>query len=492
MSVGDFYIINNVIMSFSYSNASIKAPSAAIRNLDVSTIRILPKEGGELSDIFDAVKKDIGLTQEQIDLLSIFASAEGKNIPINEDGTFATNIGHTYTVESKTDEVLITNANDAPLCQLTPAGQVGFVANTSTCKTSTQNCTITEVFRAAAFIQLSGGGINMSNLPAGYLAAEFLESTGTQHMNTGVNAKGTLTTSVTVLTRVWDGSNNTNIVFGVNTSEYGYFLSLNYNKGNDTTEKQGAYGYGSPSAILIVSPKNALNTKYDFVWQKNILKRNGQLCANPDQKDFNTGYPILLFARRESNGSVGRSSKVIYLFSIAEDGKALLNYIPALDNNGSPCMFDTVTKKPFYNSGTGQFIAGFTLPQARKLGKLPAGTKLAVSLPVGYASDDGVVAALAEAESNGCVLTVQTYEAAGAAATFALRRVWVRKTQDENGNYVNADGVRYRVEWCEEVLGAEPEALGYEPFRSVEAAREYWGLVPYVDPAWEDELMVSE
>lgn len=32
--------------------------------------------------------------------------------------------------------------------------------------------------------------------------------------------------------------------------------------------------------------------------------------------------------------------------------------IPALDPTGSPCMYDTVTRTPFYNSGTGAFIAG--------------------------------------------------------------------------------------------------------------------------------------
>jgi hypothetical protein len=89
------------------------------------------------------------------------------------------------------------------------------------------------------------------------------------------------------------------------------------------------------------------------------------------------------------------------------------------------------------------------------------------------------------------VLTVQTYEAAGAAAaTFALRRVWVRKVQDENGTYVDADGSRWQVEWCVDVIGADPESLGYERFRSVEVAAEYWGLQPYQYP--EEEQLLTE
>lgn len=33
-----------------------------------------------------------------------------------------------------------------------------------------------------------------------------------------------------------------------------------------------------------------------------------------------------------------------------------VNFIPAIDPTGAPCMFDLVSRKPFYNAGTGDFI----------------------------------------------------------------------------------------------------------------------------------------
>ena len=33
-----------------------------------------------------------------------------------------------------------------------------------------------------------------------------------------------------------------------------------------------------------------------------------------------------------------------------------INLIPALDRNDTPCMYDTVSKKPFYNAGSGEFL----------------------------------------------------------------------------------------------------------------------------------------
>ena len=46
----------------------------------------------------------------------------------------------------------------------------------------------------------------------------------------------------------------------------------------------------------------------------------------------------------------------IYSFTISKDGKKIMNLIPALDRNGTPCMYDTVSKQTFYNAGTGKFL----------------------------------------------------------------------------------------------------------------------------------------
>lgn len=68
---------------------------------------------------------------------------------------------------------------------------------------------------------------------------------------------------------------------------------------------------------------------------------------------------------------------------------------------------------------------------------------------------------------------------------------WVRRHPSEYGNYVDADGTRYTVEWCHKLLtpdGSTEADHGYEPHESVEAACEAWGLVPYVDPEMAEEL----
>ena len=49
--------------------------------------------------------------------------------------------------------------------------------------------------------------------------------------------------------------------------------------------------------------------------------------------------------------------KINYRWHEIYDGETLLmKLIPAIDNTGTPCMFDLVSRKTFYNSGTGDFL----------------------------------------------------------------------------------------------------------------------------------------
>ena len=56
-------------------------------------------------------------------------------------------------------------------------------------------------------------------------------------------------------------------------------------------------------------------------------------------------------------------------FSIESEGVLQLNFIPALDPDGNPCMYDTVSQKPFYNMGTGQDFLYYIVPSTLSLRK---------------------------------------------------------------------------------------------------------------------------
>ena len=72
--------------------------------------------------------------------------------------------------------------------------------------------------------------------------------------------------------------------------------------------------------------------------------------------------------------------------------------------------------------------------------------------------------------------------------------IWVRKTEDEQGSYVAADGCRYVVDWVHKLYcpcGLSEQEHGYEPYESMEDALNAWGLTEWVDPEAEEELFTN-
>lgn len=161
-----------------------------------------------------------------------------------------------------------------------------------------------------------------------------------------------------------------------------------------------------------------------------------------------------------------------------------VNYIPSLTPEGQPCMFDSISKQPFPNSGSGQFIAGVnSLNRLNSiLHFLPTtGGTLTLSLPA-EANVPEVAERLQQChDTKGWTLTVREYRPV--VATYSMRRVrevvWCRKVQTEHGSYVDSLGTHWQPEHCTAIfgpLGQSPLAYGYEPFDSVEHAAEQWGL----------------
>lgn len=136
---------------------------------------------------------------------------------------------------------------------------------------------------------------------------------------------------------------------------------------------------------------------------------------------------------------------------------------------------------------------GFNLTQLDKksilrlLGQLPtwtSGEHLAtIGIHTDLQTDDEVIAAIENAEAKGWTLTVQWNGTATAqtASTFGLRKPVYAKV----GNMVLPDGTAEQyLDWGHYVTNAEEN--GYMEFRSVEEAREYFGL-----PAEQDELLTN-
>lgn len=257
-------------------------------------------------------------------------------------------------------------------------------------------------------------------MPAGYLAAEFLESTGTQYIDTLYTPNN----ETGMLVNYKANERKDYMVIGVQDVIDGTTCTI-YPIRYDATGwnvacwgAQGFYGQGTETRAYH-RWESTLNWRNDRLTTITSLDDGHRVQGNLSGLGMPAGTGIIpqynrslwFFGRNNQGGFAYVFKGRIYFVKMSQGSDIVHNWIPTLDSQGIPCMFDRVTKQPFYNSGAGQFIVGLTMEQARLLGRLsPTGGELTISLPweaqlVQHNSE--VEAALQAAADKGWTITVQ-------------------------------------------------------------------------------------
>lgn len=340
-------------------------------------------------------------------------------------------IGRTYAVTTATT-CDVTDANGTLITTATAGQQVVFVAPTTTITFSDDSAAVVAVFKLALaktrlFEQLGEG-----KLPAGYLPALFLENTETSYIKTSL--KQTQSSGCRIVCTAPPSNKGTFLLLAGNEA----FVPLMYYRGNGTEvigyaangskypQKDGTTATSGWNALKNgYAPAENISVELNYRNSGKWIADNGGEILERDVSFSTVSYKFYLFARNYLDSVPGESyfygwPAKIYTAIFTEGAEVTRNYIPSVDINGVPCMFDRVTWQAFYNVGTGAFIVGMTVAQARKLWQLPADAEkktLTISLPTsafvdletGEIADAAVNAALVQAEANGWTITIQTY-----------------------------------------------------------------------------------
>ena len=175
-------------------------------------------------------------------------------------------------------------------------------------------------------------------LPAGYQLCNYLESTGTQTINTG-------------LTPVYGDKIN---VIAYRTSDEN---SMVFASGTLTITSATSKFYCRyfTSTNTVATEISSANFPADAQYHHIMISQDGFYADGNFVREL-TGEraeagKLIIFRGTSKLGKVR-----IKRFYITRNGSYTLNLIPALDRNGTPCMYDTVSKQTFYNAGTGEFL----------------------------------------------------------------------------------------------------------------------------------------
>lgn len=195
-------------------------------------------------------------------------------------------------------------------------------------------------------------------LPPGYTECEYLESTGTQYIDTGHYATHLSGVHIryaylrkgngAVLGGRKDGSySNANEAFAFITTNngggIGDIIFIGQNRAYIADQAgRGVQGYIYDAKVNVdVDQKVYLNGAYYF---------QGSTTAQ-----FTQTVPTLMFAGRPTYSQIGKGTVAIYSCTIYSNTVPIMNFVPCLDVNSIPCMYDTIGRKPYYNVGTGTF-----------------------------------------------------------------------------------------------------------------------------------------
>lgn len=308
---------------------------------------------------------DCGFTSEECDKLKLYASAEGRNIPISEDGEIVTEVGHTYTITAGEMPVKCTDADFNPLCEVAAHKQVGFVAPATAAYVDNVTCTVTEVFRAAAPIMLSGNGSGGETepeyaLPAGYTPVEYFSFVTNQYIDTKLKGRldvGCISTvKQTSLTSGYsiDFAAYANPSYGRDRVGIPRFVT------DKTSGKAGLYACYGTEAIFI--EREFMPGKYtascNFLGDNEII-HNGEKLADCGQFHGEIelcAIPLLTFGNQHQFWTGDNWNGIIYNAKISYGDMLVGDYVPCLDTTGTPCFFDLVSYSTFYNRGSGDFL----------------------------------------------------------------------------------------------------------------------------------------
>lgn len=196
-----------------------------------------------------------------------------------------------------------------------------------------------------------------SGLPEGYTAVEYIQTSGSQRIDTGVKASASIGMSadfclvdasiIQNLTTVYDPYKN-------------YQLMV-----------LAASSYGSPDgAVWLVCGYSAIQyfKKADTNRHVYHFNADGQYTvemdgiqykkADPSQTTFPADTLNLYLFARNATFFDGYAYMKLYSCAIYDGGRKIRDFKPCLDADGVPCLYDLISKTAFYNQGTGSFTWG--------------------------------------------------------------------------------------------------------------------------------------
>lgn len=180
-----------------------------------------------------------------------------------------------------------------------------------------------------------------SRLPEGYAEVQYIQSTGTQYVDTGFKPNQ----DSRVLIKLSTSETGSHTVFGADIDwvDNGFALGVGFTHYGKETGTISGLNNGSPHEV-------------DF--NKNIISMDGSTVLAMGASTFSVPHNLALFANNRAGGIQEKTTMALYYCRIYDGNTIIRDYIPCKNAGGAVGLYDLIGQKFYGNAGTGVFLAG--------------------------------------------------------------------------------------------------------------------------------------
>lgn len=204
--------------------------------------------------------------------------------------------------------------------------------------------------RRLMMLKKSSGG-----LPDGFTAVEYIQTSGSQYIDTGVKASASIGMSADFC--FIDTRSNQNLAQAYSQPEKYQITVL------QVTNLYGGIkftcGYYNTNKIIKDADTNRHIYHFNVDGQYTVEMDGIQYAkADSSKTTFPTDARNLWLFVRNSPYVDGYAYMKLYSCAMYDGGRKIRDFKPCLDADGVPCLYDLISKTAFYNQGTGSFTWG--------------------------------------------------------------------------------------------------------------------------------------
>ena len=217
-------------------------------------------------------------------------------------------------------------------------------------------------------LALSAHVVSAGTLPKGTKFVEYIESSGTQWINTWFSPTNkNVRIEVTYRFVSLPTGTDRKYVFGESYTIDNTNVRLQYSVGKDCF-----IGFGNKHVAGVPFESYDIDTTHTIVCSNGVFSLDGQTLAEADLSDASlsttdTNHPVYLFGHNVGGTANYLSSIRLYSCKIWYQGRLVRDFLPvSLTNGTTVCLYNTVNGSFYTNSGSGSFTAGPDVTAYRK------------------------------------------------------------------------------------------------------------------------------